>query len=380
MPAPGLAEWLAAGRAIARGSLLRHEGKGQAAARFERDLAAFTGARHALAVSSGTGGLLAALAAAGVGPGDEVLVPAYTWVATAAAPLLLGAVPVLVDIDESLTIDPADLARKITPASRAVIPVHMVEAPADMDAVRAIARRHGLLVIEDAAQAVGARYGARFCGTIGDAGVFSFNPYKNIDIGEGGAVLTDSDRLFARARMFHDIGAAWRGHGTDHGEPAFVGMNLRVTELAGAMLGVQLRRLGPMLARRAAWRAAMDAALTRGGLTPSPHHSAANALGLTLLFDTEGEAAAFAARRGAQRLLDNSKHVHTNWEPILARRMAHPRFDPWAWAGRRPEDARQTCPRTLDILARTCRVTLGRRHPPWLAPMLARRYLLGPRP
>ena len=134
--------------------------------------------------------------------------PAYTWMATAAAPVMVGAVPVLVDIDESLTIDPADIERKITPYTRAIMPVHMLNLPCNMDAIMAIAKKRKLLVIEDACQAVGVRYKDRYCGAIGDAGAFSFNAYKNINIGEGGAVITNDDRIFARARKYHDLGSA----------------------------------------------------------------------------------------------------------------------------------------------------------------------------
>lgn len=379
MASPGLAEWLAVGRAIAAGSLLRYEGTGRFTARFEQRLAGMIGARHVLAVNSGTGALVAALAAAGIGPGDEVLVPAYTWIATAAAPLMVGAVPVLVDIDESLTIDPVDLARKITPHTRAVIPVHMVNVPADMDAIMAIAQRHRLVVIEDACQAVGVPYRDRFCGAIGDAGAFSFNGYKNINIGEGGAVVTSADRMFARARAYHDLGSAWRDHDDRFNEPGFVGVNLRVSEAQGAMLGAQLGRLGPMIRHLQAWRAAVAEVVGRSDAWRiSPHHSPDNAVGLTVLFDRAADAEAFARRRGVLRLLDNSKHVYTNWEPILAKRMWHPGIDPWAWAHRPIDYSLDMCARTLDILARTCRITLAQRYPPQVARILARRILLAP--
>ena len=139
MPDVGLREWVAVGRAIAKGHLLRYDPKAGITARFERDLGALTGASHVLAVNSGTSALVAALAAAGIGPGDEVLVPAYTWMATAAAPVQVGAVPVLVEINETLTIDPDDIRAKITPYTRAIMPVHRVNAPCDMDAIMSIA-------------------------------------------------------------------------------------------------------------------------------------------------------------------------------------------------------------------------------------------------
>src|SRR5262249_26445409 len=148
-----LREWLALAPVFASGKLARFSDEtGGPLARFERDLCAKFGVQHALTMSSGTGALIAALGAAGIGPGDEVLVPAYTWIATAAAPLAAGAVPVLVDIDQTLTMDPADIVRKITPNTRAIIPVHMANMVCDMDSIMRIAREHGLLVIEDACQ------------------------------------------------------------------------------------------------------------------------------------------------------------------------------------------------------------------------------------
>lgn len=150
-------------RVLGRGELGRFTGGDRSeVARFESELAGFLGTSHALAVNSGTSALVAALVGAGVGPGDEVLVPAYTWVSTAAAALAVGAVPVLVEVDASLTMDPADLKDRITPRSRAVLPVHMLNHVADMDAIMDVAAAHDLVVIEDACQAIGVTYrGAR---------------------------------------------------------------------------------------------------------------------------------------------------------------------------------------------------------------------------
>ncbi|MEE9381703.1 MAG: aminotransferase class V-fold PLP-dependent enzyme, partial [Hyphomonadaceae bacterium] len=247
MPNVGFKEWWAVGRAIADGEMLRYNDSGRFTQKFEEKIGAMIGAKHVITVNGGTSALTCCLAAAGIGPGDEVLVPAYTWMATAAAAVMVGAVPVLVDIDESLTIDPADIEAKITPLTKAIIPVHMINVPCDMDAIMAIAKKHNLVVIEDACQAVGVQYKDRYCGAIGDAGAFSFNKYKNMNIGEGGAVITSDDRLFARARNYHDLGAPMRGHDETYNEKTFVGGNMRATEIEGAMLGAQLKKLQPML-------------------------------------------------------------------------------------------------------------------------------------
>ncbi len=367
MPEIGLKEWLAVGRVIAKKDLLRHGKNLQETCRFERRFAEFLGVNHALAVTSGTGALVAALTAAGIGPGDEVLVPAYTWMASAAAPVAVGAVPVLVDINESLTIDPADLERRITPYSKAIIPVHMVNAPCDMDAVMAIAKKHNLIVIEDACQAVGVEYKGRRCGAIGHMGAFSFNRYKNLNIGEGGAVVTNDPTLFARAINYHDLGSGIRDYGLVSPPPPFIGVNLRVNEIQGAMLNVQLSRLVPSLARLKVSRATIAEVFQAPGYPRlSPHNDAASAVGATVLFETEAEAASFATRPGVVRVFDNSKHVYTEWEPILKKRTAHPKLDPWAWAARQDHcyDER-VCARSLDIMRRTCRIWVTDRRPAW---------------
>lgn len=352
------------GRVVANGQLLRY-GRGPRGytARFEAQLAAATGAAHVLTVNSGTNALITALAAAGIGPGDEVLVPAYTWVASALAPLAVGAVPVLVDVDDSLTISPEDIERRITPHTRAIIPVHMLNLVCDMDRIMEIAQRHNLIVVEDACQAVGIRYRDRHAGAIGHAGAFSFNHFKNITSGEGGAVLTSDERLFIRARMYHDPGSFIRGHDRSN-EPLFAGMNFRVSELTGAVLHAQLARLAPMIRRLKARRAVMAAAFE--GLQHcrvSPHHDPRNAAGLCMLFDSPEQAKAFAKTRGVTRLIDTGRHVYTNWEVLFAKRSFHPKMDPYAWAGREIEYTADMCQATLDILSRSCRISLGPGYP-----------------
>jgi len=166
----------------------------------EGEFAACVGARYCLATNSGTSALHIALAAAGVGPGDEVIVPALSFVATAQAVLHQGAVPVFADVEASTyTLDPADVARRLTPRTRAVVPVHLHGLPADMDAIGALAARHELTIIEDAAQAHGAAYRGRAVGTLGAMAAFSLNSTKNLPAGEGGLFVTDSEDLWARA-------------------------------------------------------------------------------------------------------------------------------------------------------------------------------------
>jgi dTDP-4-amino-4,6-dideoxygalactose transaminase len=192
-------------------------------------------------------------------------------------------VPILVDIDDTLTMDPIDLERKVTPFTKAIIPVHMLNRPCAMDEIMPIARKYRLLVIEDACQAVGVRYKDKFCGTLGDAGAFSFNKFKNINIGEGGAVLTSDDWLFARDLM--EISD----------EAPFVGINMCATEIEGAMLGVQLSKLRPLMARLRRRHDAMEPILARSAkFRVAPHNDQCNAVSLCVTFTRKEEAIAFA--------------------------------------------------------------------------------------
>lgn len=373
----GVRELIALARVIASGKLLRYDVGGPGfTTRFETQLREKLGVKHVLAVNSGTSALIAALVGAGIGPGDEVLVPAYSWVSTAAAPLAVGAVPVLVEIDESLTIDPEDIKRKITPYTKAIIPVHMLNLVCDMAAITAIAKQFNLKVIEDACQAVGATYKGRRVGTIGEAGVFSFNHYKNLTAGEGGAVLTNDDRIFTRARMYHDVGTYTRELEFEGNEPVFAGVNFKVSELTGAVLYAQLSRLDPLLQRLRKRRAAMTKyLLSSSKLRISPHNDAASAIGLSVIFELPKDAKAFATQRGVQRLIDTERHVYTNWVPILTQRTYDKRMNPYNWTHREITYSAAMCPSTLNILERTCYVSLGERYPVALMRLRAKMLL-----
>ncbi len=217
-------------------------------ARFQRRFAAWHDCRYGVACTSGTTALQIGLRALGVKPGHEVIVPAYTFIATASAPALLGAKPVFVDIEpDTCNIAPRRVSEAITPKTRAVVPVHMGGQPADMDAINEIARGHGLSVLEDAAQAHGASYKGRKCGSLGEAGAFSFQVSKNVSGGEGGIVTTNDlttaevcDSLVWVGRKKDD---PWYGH-------HYLAGNARMTEFQGAVLNVQLTRLEHQMERR----------------------------------------------------------------------------------------------------------------------------------
>ncbi|MBM4049639.1 MAG: aminotransferase, partial [Planctomycetes bacterium] len=275
----------------------------------------------------------------------------------ALGPLAAGAVPVMADIDESLTLDPADVERKITPYTKAIIPVHMGNLVCNMDAIMALAAKHNLKVIEDACQAVGAFYKGRRVATIGHAGAFSFNMYKNITCGEGGAVLSNDDETFYRALIYHDVGSFSRASNAGIKFPLFAAANFRVSEIQGAIMGEQLKRLDGFVVGLRRRRAVVAEVLSKSSrLRISPHHDPANALGLTLLFETVDAAKAFAAQHKLSRPIDSGMHVYTNWEPLMNQRVHHPKLNPFAWAHRKIEYSKDMCARSLDIMARTCRV------------------------
>ena len=206
---------------------------------FEKDFAAYCGASYAMGVNSGTSALHLALLAAQVGPGDEVITTPFTFVATAAAIHYCGARPVYVDIDPaSFTIDPSRIEEAITPRTKVILPVHLYGQPADMDPILEVARRHRLVVIEDAAQAHGAEYKGRPVGSIGDLGCFSFYPGKNLGAyGEGGAVTTSNEAYAKTIRMLRDWGQTRKYHHD------LQGFNYRLEGMQGAILGVKLKHL-----------------------------------------------------------------------------------------------------------------------------------------
>ncbi len=222
--------------------------RGEKVRAFEKRFAAFQQAAHGIAVSNGTTALCLALQAVGIEPGDEVVVPAYTFIASASSIVMSNAVPVFVDIDpDTYNLDPGLVEQAITPKTRAVMAVHFAGLPADMDRLGEIADRHGLAVIEDAAQAHGARWGGRGVGGLGAMGAFSFQSSKNLNAGEGGIMLTNDDDLASAARSLADCGHAAPGPRYNHYRMAG---NNRMTEVQGALLLVQMEHLEARAIRR----------------------------------------------------------------------------------------------------------------------------------
>ena len=230
---------------------------------FEQACASKFGAKHALAVTSGTAALVVALKALGVKPGDEVITQAFTFVAAVESILAIGAVPVIVNIDESLNMDPLALEEKINIKTKVIMPVHMLGMPADMSAIKNIANKYNLKIVEDNCEAIGATLGNDYLGTIGDIGVMSFDHGKALTTGEGGMLLCHSKGLDEIAREYHDHGhqnnpTLPRGRDTKR----LVGFNYRMTEIQAAIGKVQLRKLDRLLVENAKRYDAVDALLS----------------------------------------------------------------------------------------------------------------------
>jgi dTDP-4-amino-4,6-dideoxygalactose transaminase len=316
---------------------------------FERELGALLGARHALALNSCTSALLAGLTALGVGPGDEVIVPGYTFIASIASVLLTGARPVLAEIDESLTLDPADVTRKLTPRTKAIMAVHMLGAPADLDRLTAIASGAGCSLIEDCAQACGGSYRGRRLGTVGSFGAFSFNVGKTITTGDGGLLTTDSETLYQHAFAFHDHGFAPHRAGVAQQGPR-IGLNLRLHELAAAMGTAQVRKLDGILSRCRQLKAAFAGELRDlPGVHERTVHDEAGECATThvLVFDDPATATDVAKALHGHTLAGSPKHNYALMGQL------HGEFARVANAV--PGDL----PRTDDILSRCVALSIG---------------------
>jgi perosamine synthetase len=303
--------------------------QGRFVARFEEMMGELHTAPHALAVSNGTVAIHLALVSLGIGPGDEVIVPDLTFAATASAVVHAGATPVFVDVDAATwTIDPAAVEAAITPRTRAVIPVHLYGHPADMDALLPLAAEHRLVVVEDAAEALGSRIRGRIVGTLGDAGCFSFFGNKTITTGEGGMILFRDEATWRRARMLRDHGMSperryW------HLEPGF---NYRMTNLQAAVGVAQVERAASIFGRKRALAARYDAALAGvPGIAPRPTAAWADPVCWLYTVEIGAELGLSRDELGARLL-----HAGVETRPVFHPLSAMPAFARWADGPPRP--------------------------------------------
>jgi dTDP-4-amino-4,6-dideoxygalactose transaminase len=350
-------------KVITTNALFRY-GVGSECDRFEARYAKYLGSKHFALAASGSNALAAAMIGLGLGPGDEVIIPAHTYMATATSVLAAGAIPVIVDIDETLTIDPEAVEAAIGPRTRAVVPVHMWGTACDMDAIMAIAHRLGLVVIEDACQGVGGGYEGRKFASIGHVGCFSFNYYKNMTCGEGGGVAANGDDIAERVRCAIDP-CHFYWHGRSDAVKPFSANGARASELMGAMLNVQLDRIDGMVETM---RRERDDILERTkslgnlGLRPARLNSAKYDCATHVLYEfpTPDAATSFSSLFPSVVAGKTGRHNYTEWDQVLmGAGAAHPDMNPYnmpANAECRRTYSKDMCARSLEILNRTVMV------------------------
>lgn len=337
----------------------------------EKEFAEFMGAQYCVAASSGTAALRLGLAGLGVGPGDEVIVPAVTFIASVGAIVAQRARPVFAEVDETMQLDPADLPRRLSKRTKAIMPVHLGGVAVDMDGVTTFARDHGLKVIEDAAQSCGSFYGERRAGTLGDVGCFSFQLEKNITSGEGGMLVTNDHEVFRRATIYSDQGGQfWTSHAgvrdTVGGQPV-IGENLRMNEIAGAILGVQLGKLREILNRIERNRAIVRGALEEiDGLQLAPAAPERDRHGLGVLFYLPSAAEADAVAKALRAEGVPAGKIYGG-HPVYAAPQILNQWTivdgcPFNCPSFFPEPIKYSmgmCPRTEDLLQRGVSIGLG---------------------
>jgi len=341
---------------------------------FERELREQLGVKGALMVASGTSALSCCLAGWGIGPGDEVIVPAYTYIATASAVIDAGAVPVVADIDESLALDPADVERRITPYTKAVIIVHMQGVPGRLHAIRALCKKHNLRLIEDACQAVGSKYFGQYTGMGSDAFAWSLNFFKVITCGEGGVFFTNDEDAFLRGIYAHDPGTPMWKSGFARGAKLapFTQMGIRGNEITAAIARVQLTKLEPMLAKTRALKKHLLAHLDKPVNYRLQHvDDPEGDCGISICFIAKNKPLAdrMSALMIEQGLGIGSahndgfpdRHIYAFWDAILNKESPTPAGYPWkdpAYKGN-VQYSREMCQASLDILGRALRFGLN---------------------
>ncbi len=332
---------------------------------FEAAFAKYCGINYALGVTSGSAALKVALTAMDICPGDEVLVPAFTFLATYEAVMEVGAIPVMVDIDETLNLDPREIEKKKTQYTKAVIPVHMCGSAANIDKIVEVARKNNLLVLEDNAQGCGGSFQGKKLGSFGDMGIFSFDYVKTLTTGEGGMVITNNLDLYHRAEWYHD-------HGHDHNPNVgraqegrtILGFNYRMNELQGALGLAQLRKLDYIIGEQRKNKQVIKDALAQQvkgvGFRHLPDPAGDSATVLAFNLPDEDTAQRFQNLLSAEGVdtvcfKRNSWHYVPNWEHFLARSTANSQKFPFtnpAYKGK-VEYSRESIPRAEDILGRT---------------------------
>lgn len=354
---------------LRNGSLFRYYGLGKAkyADMYEAAAREYYGAQYALGINSGTGGLIASLTALGIGPGCEVILPAFMWVASVGAVVQANAIPVLCEVDDSLCMDPADLEKKITPRTKLILPIHMAGSPCNMDAIMAVAKKHGIRVLEDCAQANGGTYKGKKLGTFGDMGIFSLQLNKNMTSGEGGLIVTNDEKLYYRAFSAHDMGLIRKNGRLATPEPYAIawGGGRRLTEVCGAVASVQLQKLPQIVGHMRASNNRIKSLLNgTPGLGFRKLNDAEGDTGtfLILTVETEDKAISAVAKmkesglHNVFRIADYGLHIYYNIPALVNKVPLSPAGNPWSLT----ENAKSvysydkgTCPRSDALFTRS---------------------------
>lgn len=366
----------AVARAINSHDFFKINGSGEEVLNFEKEWCLKMGVDHTLLMSSGFGALVCALVGLGVGPGDEVIVPAYTYIATALAVTAVGAIPVIAESDECLTIDVKDVEKKISKHTKAVIPVHIQGFPCNMNTLKEICDKYNIAIVEDACQSIGGKFNGEYLGTIGDVGAFSFNYYKVLTAGEGGALVTNNRKVYERALIYHDSSAvAFFGSQLDGiSEPLFAGTEFRISDITGAIMREQLKKLNGIIDDLHKNKfAIIDKMRDKSLVAPSHDIEGDCATTLALRFNTQEHCMAFAVKCEENGLavtipINTGKHIYTNWTQIMEKRGAHHlALDPFKLKenqGLQMNYTMDMCPNTLDYLKRTAYILIN---PDWTA-------------
>lgn len=320
-------------------------------ATLEEEFARYSGANHALATSSGTSALLVSLIAMGLKPGDEVIVPAYTFIATYSTCIFAGLVPVLAEIDESLSLDPDDIEHRITSRTKAIMPVHMLGNPCNMDRIMEIARKHNLLVLEDSCQAAGASYKGKKAGTIGDMGAYSLNIFKTINTGDGGLAVTNNSKFYETAFGVHDQGHKPNRFGVEVGARSVLGLNFRVNEITAAVALAQLNKLDKIVTTLREKRRKLKNLISnvkgfKFRILNDPDGDCATLC--TVIFDTREQALKVSKALGSKTIDQSGWHVYANMEHVLKhlKEVGQPH-------------TKGSYPKTDDILSRAMNISIG---------------------
>ncbi len=357
---------------IEAGYLFRYGGKSEP--RFlakvwqlEKEVSRYLGIPHTVAVNSGTSALWVALGALGIGPGDEVIVPGYTFIASITSIIFARAIPVLAEVDESLTLDPEDVKKKITPRTRAIMLVHMLGNPGYIDEIRKLARQNGLYLIEDCAQAFGAKYHGKYVGSYGDFGTYSFNIFKTITAGDGGMVGTGSKKLYERAFAIHDQGHLPLRQGVERGSRTVIGLDFRMTELAAAVLLAQLKKVESIkkLLREKKERFKSSINDIEGlefRKLPDPNGELCTLLTVFLPDGKTARKVGDELRSGV--VADSGWHVYTNMEHVLGKKVVDSVGCPFSCPYYTKKDGRMEyskgmLPKTDALLKRAINISIG---------------------